>query len=115
MAGSFQREFLPGRKEPVGRLPRTVPHANDSSLIVTLERPDRRGRIIQDGIPSLLGYSARQYDFRAVRLTSATQRGLASSRPAPHVLLHKRAGRSAMGKSSKTRFVGLDVHKDRCG
>src|SRR2546422_7737132 len=27
---------------------------------------------------------ARQYDFREVRLTSATQRGLASSRPEPH-------------------------------
>jgi hypothetical protein len=30
--------------------------------------------------------TARQYDFREVRLTSATQRGLASSRPEPHVL-----------------------------
>src|SRR5207244_289865 len=29
---------------------------------------------------------ARQYDFREVRLTSGAQRGLASSRPEPHVL-----------------------------
>ena len=31
--------------------------------------------------------SPRQYDFRAVRLTSGALRGLASSRPEPHVLL----------------------------
>ena len=29
---------------------------------------------------------ARHYDFRAMRLTSGAQRGLASSRPEPHVL-----------------------------
>src|SRR2546427_6580478 len=29
---------------------------------------------------------SRQYDFREVRLTSGAQRGLASSRPEPHVL-----------------------------
>jgi hypothetical protein len=39
-------------------LSRTVPHPNDSSLIVILERPDRCGRIIQGGIPSLRGGSA---------------------------------------------------------
>src|SRR5437667_4021528 len=58
--------------------------------------------------------SARQYDFREVRLTSGAQRGLASSRPEPHVLLgtNERGGQPAMGESSKTLFVGLDVHKD---
>ena len=30
---------------------------------------------------------SRQYDFRAMRLTSGALRGLASSRPEPHVLL----------------------------
>ncbi len=58
VASSFQRELLPAGKEPVGRLSRTVPHPNDSSLIVILERPDRCGRIIQGGIPSLRGGSA---------------------------------------------------------
>jgi hypothetical protein len=45
-SGSFQRERLPGRKEPVRRSSRTVPHANDSRLILILERPDGRTRVI---------------------------------------------------------------------
>ena len=40
VAGSFQRELLPIRKKPVRRPSRTVPHADDSGLILILERPD---------------------------------------------------------------------------
>jgi len=38
-------------------------------------------------VPLAFSYLSRQYDFRAVRLTSGALRGLASSRPEPHVLL----------------------------
>ena len=37
VAGSFQREPLPGGKVRVGRSPRTVPHANDGGLILVLD------------------------------------------------------------------------------
>ena len=49
IAGSFQREFLPGWEVRVGCLSCTVPHANDRGLIPILERPDRCARIIQGG------------------------------------------------------------------
>ncbi len=55
VASSFQGERLPVRKVPVGRLSRTMPHANDGGLILILERPDGCKRIIQGCIPSLLG------------------------------------------------------------
>src|SRR5262249_33397795 len=41
--------------------------------------------------------SLRQYDFRAVRLTSGALRGLASSRPEPHVLLAQTSGEVSHG------------------
>jgi hypothetical protein len=40
----------------------------------------------------------RQYDFRAVRLTSGALRGLASSRPEPHVLLAHTSGEVSHGR-----------------
>jgi hypothetical protein len=41
---------------------------------------------------SMVSVGPRQYDFRAVRLTSGALRGLASSRPEPHVLLAQTSG-----------------------
>src|SRR3990170_4500250 len=57
----------------------------------------------------------RHYDFRVERLTPDSPRGLAYGRPEPQCALgtfHTRARRSAMEQSSKTLYVGLDVHKD---
>src|SRR5438876_3058051 len=47
---------------------------HDADVVHTLDRHD-------------VSLASRQYDFRAVRLTSGALRGLASSRPEPHVLL----------------------------
>ena len=52
-------------------------------------------------LPQDVGYLAappRQYDFRAVRLTSGALRGLASSRPEPPVLLAQTSGEVSHGR-----------------
>ena len=41
---------------------------------------------------------SRQYDFRAMRLTSGALRGLASSRPEPQVLLAQTSGEVSHGR-----------------
>src|SRR5436309_15708206 len=47
----------------------------------------------------------RQYDLREVRLTSGAQRGLASSRPEPHVLLgtNERGGQPSVAYAAEDR------------
>src|SRR5213594_1327661 len=52
---------------------------------------------------------SRQYDFREVRLTSGAQRGLASSRPEPHVLLgtNERGGQPWVSLARRSSSVSM--------
>jgi hypothetical protein len=64
---------------------------------------DRAGKGFHTGVFRSEAWSrprewARQYDFRAVRLTSGALRGLASSRPEPPVLLAQTSGEVSHGR-----------------
>src|SRR5947208_1208075 len=70
--------FRPGQVVRVVRASHPPFHMAEKTRPVHAPSLDRRDGALQ---PS------RQYDFREMRLTSGAQRGLASSRPEPHVLL----------------------------
>src|SRR5207249_2233974 len=63
----------------------------------------------RSGAASLTSGTDRQYDLREVRLTSGAQRGLASSRPEPHVLLgtNERGGQPWVSLARRSSSVSM--------
>src|SRR5438132_4988944 len=89
---------------PLALPQRGPPTSTATSCLRCFVVPDLRSLI-----PVLPVETSRQYDLREVRLTSGAQRGLASSRPEPHVLLgtNERGGQPWVSLARRSSSVSM--------